>query len=124
MVPNPVQAPLIVDTPPTPIEPEYSPSGRRSRSRQFLDTLTRHTSRSRSSSASGAHSPTNDSVKHVIATMGLAAGTVGVEHIRPGSAEGAVLEGVQTFMNVIHNMVRRRETGLEEVVEEIKVCPN
>lgn len=112
-------SPLITDTPPTPIEEPRSARHRNhSRSRQFLDTITHYKSRSRSSSASGAPSPTN-----VIANLGLAAGSVGVEHIAPVDKE--IIDGVKTFLSSLHSMITRKATGLEGMVEEIKVgCHN
>lgn len=119
----PRQAPMITDTPPTPIDPLDSPiAGRlRSRSQQFLDTLVQE-ARSRSSSASSRHSRSPDGVKDVLANLGLAAGTVGAEHIKPTAPrEEDVLEGVRAFLSGFHNIIRRAKTGLENDVETIQV---
>ena len=118
MVPR--QAPTITDTPPTPIEAQEKRS-LRSRSSQFLDTIVQE-ARSRSSSASSRHSKSSDGVKDVIATLGLAAGTVGAEHIKPqGPSEEDILEGVRVFLSGFQNIIRRAKAGLENSVETIKV---
>lgn len=114
---------MITDTPPTPIEPrENHFTGRlRSHSQHLLNTF--HDARSRSSSASSRHSRSPDSVKDVIANLGLAAGTVGVEHIKPKNPrEADVLEGVRVFLSGFQNIIRRAETNLSNTVETIEVC--
>jgi hypothetical protein len=122
MTPRPApEAPLI--TPPTPIEPqEHSMHGRfRSRSEQLLDAVL-HEVRSRSSSGSRRHSRSPDHVKDVIAKLGLAAGTVGAEHIKPKShSEEDVLQGVRVFLSGLQNIIKRRATseGLGDCVDEI-----
>jgi hypothetical protein len=114
---------MITDTPATPIEPqENSESGRfRSRSQQWLNTFIEE-ARSRSSSASSRHSKSPDNVKDVIANLGLAAGTVGVEHIKPKSPhEEDVLEGIRVFLSGFQNIIRRVRAGAEHPVETIEV---
>ncbi len=121
MVPR--QAPEITDTPPTPIEPQDNPiAGRlRSRSQQFLDTLIQE-ARSRSSSASSRHSRSSEGVKDVIVNLGLAAGSIGAEHIKPQSPhEEDVLEGVRVFLSGLQNIIRRAKTGTGNSVETIEV---
>ena len=122
MVPR--QAPMITDTPPTPIEPQENHfTGRlRSHSQQLLDTLI-HEARSRSSPASSRHSRSPDSVKDVIVNMGLAAGTVGAEHIKPKApSKEDVLEGVGVFLSGFQNIIRRAGTSYQDTVETIEVC--
>ena len=120
---SPTQAPiLITDTPPTPIEPQEKHfTGRlKSHSQQLLDTF--HEARSRSSSGSSRHSRSPDSVKDVIANLGLAAGTVGAEHIKPKSPHDEdVLEGVKVFLSGFHNIIRRAGTDLQNSVQTIEV---
>ncbi len=54
--------------------------------------------------------------------MGLAAGTVGVEHIKPKNPrEADVLEGVGVFLSGFQNMIRRAETNLPKKEETIEV---
>ncbi|KAF7514120.1 hypothetical protein GJ744_004445 [Endocarpon pusillum] len=118
MVPR--QAPTITDTPPTPIEPHEKPS-LRSRSSQFLDTILQE-ARSRSSSASSRHSKSSDGVKDVIANLGLAAGTVGAEHIKPtGPSQDDIMEGVRVFLSGFQNIIRRAKAGYGDNVETIEV---
>lgn len=118
MVPR--QAPTITDTPPTPIESQEK-RGLRSRSSQFLDTIFQE-ARSRSSSASSRHSKSSDGVKDVIANIGLAAGTVGAEHIKPqGPSDEDILEGVRVFLSGFQNIIRRARAGHGDNVETIEV---
>ncbi|ERF75936.1 hypothetical protein EPUS_01302 [Endocarpon pusillum Z07020] len=118
MVPR--QAPTITGTPPTPIEPQEKRS-LRSRSSQFLDTFVQE-ARSRSSSASSRHSKSSDGVKDVIANLGLAAGTVGAEHIKPpGPSDEDMLEGVRVFLSGFQNIIRRAKAGHGDNVEIIEV---
>src|SRR5947209_18976642 len=101
-------APMIIDTPPTPIEPQVnSHAGRlRSRSQQWLGAILTE-ARSRSSSGSSRHSRSPDGVKDVIANLGLAAGTVGAEQINPNAPrEEDVLEGVRVFLSGFQNIIR------------------
>jgi hypothetical protein len=122
MVPR--QAPMITDTPPTPVEPQENHFTERLRlqSQQLLDTFI-HEARSRSSSASSRHSRSPDSVKDVIAKLGLAAGTVGAEHIKPKNPrEADVLEGVRVFLSGFQNIIRRAGTNSLDTVETIEVC--
>jgi hypothetical protein len=124
MVPR--QTPMIIDTPASPMEARETlpaASGRlRARSLQWLDTFL-HETRSRSSSASSRHSRSPDGVKDVIANLGLAAGTVGAEQIKPKRPrEEDVLEGIRVFLSGFQNIVRRAGTGLDKsVVETIEV---
>jgi hypothetical protein len=117
-------APSITDTPPTPIEHQESPIAeqRRSRSQQLLDTFM-HEARSRSSSGSSRHSKSPDGVKGVLANLGLAAATVGAEHIKPKSPHDEdVREGVKVFLSALQNIIlRRARTGCGDDVETIEV---
>lgn len=117
------QAPSIIDTPPTPIEPQDTllAGHHRSRSLQFLDTLI-HPSRSRSSSASSRHSRSPDKVKDVIANIGLAAGSVGADHTRSRSPmDENLVEGVKAFLSALQSTLRQTRTGTGDKVETIEV---
>lgn len=125
---TPTQAPRIItdaaSAPATPIvEPQVNPNtlSPRQRGRQFLDAFLPR-SRSRSSSASSRQSRSPDSVKDVIANLGLAAGTIGSEQIQQKSIHEEAIQGAKAFLSSIHNIIKRQGTGLENCVETIEVC--
>lgn len=125
---KPTQAPRITDTPATPIEPPEiltaarSRSRSRSRSPKWLDTFVTE-ARSHSSSASSRRSRSSEGVKDVIANLGLAAGTIGTEHVKPRTPlEEDILEGVRAFLGGFHNIIRHAKTGRTKSPERIEVA--